>query len=125
MNINTPQTVKNETAAPFQQTLDWWAARADTGGFRTAGGDLFPHGTPTQGCCLPPHREDRLPSFSIRSNNGGKWYFKDWASEKVGSLASFVMLAGMDADTANHWLAERHAAAMGTEAETGYEVNGG
>jgi hypothetical protein len=119
MHINTPQIAKNETATPLQQTLNWWAARDDMGGFKTAGRELFPHWAPNHGCCLPPHREDRLPSFSIRSNKGGVWYFKDGSTEQVGSLAAFVMLAGMDTDAANRWLAQRHAAESGAQAGDG------
>lgn len=85
------------------KALEWWAKQDDMGGFRAAGRVLYPGWEPGASC-LAPHRTERLPQFSVIRNPRGDWYYKDHANGTVGSVVAFVMLAGMTAAEAMHWL---------------------
>ncbi|HWB59842.1 MAG TPA: AAA family ATPase, partial [Chthoniobacteraceae bacterium] len=71
-----------------------------------------------------PHREGRFAHFYMGSHNPRDWYFKDKTDGQVGGLAAFVMLAGMDAETANRWLVERWEAAGSPIIEPEQPANG-
>jgi hypothetical protein len=85
------------------KALAWWAKQDDMGGFRAVGREIFPQWEPGS-ACLAPHREDRLPRFSINQNTVGDWYYKDHSNNTLGGLTTFVTLSGRTTAEAMHWL---------------------